>query len=223
MGVAFWALTAQLGAAPDLVDGAINPPQALIDSILPGTPEMQIQRRSDEVPTLNHLWLSQGPGPIRNGQVENVQPNNEVVGAIHTVLAHPTDPDVLYIGAVNGGIWKTTNATAASPDWQPLTDHLSSLSIGAMAFDPSDPDTIVAGINRSSGFAEEGGPLDGLLMTEDGGETWSLIEDLTDLRSLSLHSNSLNTLVPETFAHLAGLEYLSLRNNALSGPGVRTA
>ncbi len=176
MGVAFWALSAQLGAAPDLVDGAINPPQALIDSILPGTPEIQIQRRSDEVPTLNHLWLSQGPGPILNGQVENVQPNNEVVGAIHTVLAHPTDPDVLYIGAVNGGIWKTTNATAASPDWQPLTDHLSSLSIGAMAFDPSDPDTIVAGINRSSGFAEEGGPLDGLLMTEDGGETWSQID-----------------------------------------------
>src|SRR5687768_17641549 len=55
-------------------------------------------------------WQAQGPGPAVDGQVENVSPDNEVTGAIHTVLAHPTDPKVLYIGSVNGGVWKTTNA-----------------------------------------------------------------------------------------------------------------
>lgn len=123
-----------------------------------------------------------------------MEPNNEVAGAIHAVLPHPADPDVLYIGAVNGGIWKTANATAASPDWRPLTDDLSSLSIGAMAFDPSDAQTILAGIDRTSGFAEEGGPFDGLLLTRDAGETWTRI-DLPPISprvtGVSVHGNQL--------------------------------
>ena len=95
--------------------------------------------RSDLAPALHvpaptgAVWLPQGPGPTQNGQVENVAPNNEVVGAIHTLAAHPTNPDILYAGAVNGGIWRTMNATAASPTWTPLTDDLRSLSIGALA------------------------------------------------------------------------------------------
>src|SRR6266542_2688600 len=56
-------------------------------------------------------WTAQGPGPTQNGQVEHVTPNNEVVGAIHAVAAHPTDSNLLYVGAVNGGIWRTGNAT----------------------------------------------------------------------------------------------------------------
>jgi len=73
-------------------------------------------------------WQAQGPGPATDGQVENVQEqgsgvvDDQVVGAIHTVAAHPTNANVLYAGATNGGIWKTTNAQAASPAWTPLTD-----------------------------------------------------------------------------------------------------
>ncbi len=118
-------------------------------------------------------WLPIGPAPILYGQVENVVPNNEVAGAIHTVLAHPTDADILYAGAVNGGIWRTDNATALRPDWRPLTDDFHSLSIGAMAFDPEDPNTILAGIGRYSSFAQAGGDRVGLLLSKDGGETWT--------------------------------------------------
>ena len=208
LGIAFCYVA--VGAAPDqnsisyttapdhapatALTGAFNPSQALFDSTSLSGFEVQDNQRIDDVPTLNHLWLPQGPGPILNGQVANVEPNNEVAGAIHAALAHPTDPGVLYIGALNGGIWKTTNATIASPDWQPLTDHLSSLSIGAMAFDPSDAQTILAGIDRTSGFSEEGGPLDGLLLTRDAGETWTQI-DLPPISprvtGVSVHGNQL--------------------------------
>src|SRR5262245_50140404 len=122
-------------------------------------------------------WIAQGPGPTRNGQVDNVTPNNEVVGAIHTVAAHPTDANILYVGGVNSGIWRTGNATAASPTWTPLTDNFPSLSIGALEFDPSDPTrrTLVAGVGRFSSFGRNGGPLTGILRTTDGGDNWTQI------------------------------------------------
>jgi hypothetical protein len=122
-------------------------------------------------------WTAQGPGPTRNGQVENVTPNNEVVGAIQTVAPHPTDPNILYAGGVNSGIWMTGNATVASPHWTPLTDDFPSLSIGALEFDPNDAthQTLVAGIGRFSSFAFDGGRLPGLFRTTDGGDNWAPI------------------------------------------------
>lgn len=123
-------------------------------------------------------WQAQGPGPIIFGQTENVTPDNEVVGAIHTLLTHPTDPDIIYAGAVNGGIWKTTNATDGQPTWTPLTDDLPSLSVGAMAFDSADDtfQTIYAGTGRFSSIRREGGEPIGLVKTTDGGATWSTLD-----------------------------------------------
>src|SRR5262249_3723803 len=120
-------------------------------------------------------WTAQGPGPIRNGQVENIAPNNEVVGAIKTVAAHPTDSNILYVGGVNGGIWRTGNAKAANPTWTPLVDHFPSRPIGALEFDPTDAThrTLVAGIARVSSFRLIGGPLTGILRTTDGGDNWT--------------------------------------------------
>jgi photosystem II stability/assembly factor-like uncharacterized protein len=106
-----------------------------------------------------------------------VAPENEVSGAIHTVAAHPNDPDILYAGAVNGGIWRTDNATAVSPAWTPQTDDQTSLSIGALEFDPGDPNTLIAGIGRVSSFSQAGGDLPGLLRTTDGGGNWTPIAD----------------------------------------------
>src|SRR2546426_11794162 len=99
-------------------------------------------------------WVSQGPGPTQGGQTEGIA-NGLVIGAVQAVAAHPTDPNVLYIGAVNGGIWKTTNATAANPTWTSLTDAHPSLSLGALAFDPTDAtnQTLVAGVGRFSSLS----------------------------------------------------------------------
>src|SRR5215510_1790809 len=122
-------------------------------------------------------WTAQGPGPTKNGQVENLPPDDEVVGAINSIAVHPTDSNILYVGGVNSGIWRTGNATAASPHWTPLTDNFPSLSIGALEFDPLDATnkTLVAGIGRFSSFGRNGGPLTGILRTTDGGDNWARI------------------------------------------------
>ncbi|MGE0375384.1 MAG: GEVED domain-containing protein, partial [Planctomycetaceae bacterium] len=119
-------------------------------------------------------WVSQGPAPVLDGLSENVNPQDQVTGAVHTVLAHPTNADILYLGSVNGGIWKTTNATATNPFWTSQTDFLGSLSISAMAFDPTDGthNTLVAGTGNFSSFFQAGAT--GLVYrTTDGGANWT--------------------------------------------------
>jgi hypothetical protein len=100
-----------------------------------------------------------------------------VAGAIKAVTPHPNDANVVYIGAVNGGVWKTTDASSKRPHWQPLTDDQKSLSIGALAFDPTDRtyQTLVAGTGRFSSDAGIGSALIGLLRTTDGGASWTTI------------------------------------------------
>ncbi len=121
-------------------------------------------------------WTSLGPAGTTGGQVEGIT-NRPVTGPVQAILAHPTDPDILYIGAVNGGVWKTTNATAASPSWTPLTDEQASLSIHSLTFDLNDPtyNTIYAGIGRRSSYGQVGGQRTGLMRSTDGGQTWQAV------------------------------------------------
>src|SRR5689334_19998686 len=102
-------------------------------------------------------WVSQGPGPNTQGQVEGIS-QRPVVGAIKTVATHPTDAATIYVGAVNGGIWKTTTATAATPTWIEQLGVNRALSIGAIAFDPTDAthQTLIAGVGRFSSFGSRG-------------------------------------------------------------------
>ncbi|MEM9826006.1 MAG: hypothetical protein AAF958_05430 [Planctomycetota bacterium] len=120
-------------------------------------------------------WIEQGPhGAHLPQNIERLGPSNTISGATHTVVAHPTDADILYIGAVNGGIWKTENATDLVPLWTPQTDALGSLNIGALAFDPTDSEsqTLVATTARYSSYGGVGGDRGQVFRTTDGGDTW---------------------------------------------------
>lgn len=124
------------------------------------------------------VWTPQGPRPTTRGQVEGLV-DNEVVGAIKAVAAHPTNPDIVYVGAVNGGVWRTRNGRNARPTWEQLTDAQRSQSIGALEFDPTDNThgTLVAGTGRFSSLSRVGGALIGLLRTTDGGAAWTTLDN----------------------------------------------
>ena len=87
------------------------------------------------------------------------------VGAIEAIAADPTNADRVFVASVGGGVWETTNATAASPTWTPLTDQMPSLEMGAIAFDPNDGtfNTLWAGTGRFSNGFGDGGPTVGLV------------------------------------------------------------
>lgn len=120
-------------------------------------------------------WTPFGAAPNTGGQVENMG-DGEVSGAINVVAPHPSDEKILFVGAVNGGIWMTDKATDAAPAWKNLTDDQPSLAISALEFDPEDGShkTLVAGTGGFSSFGAGGAPI-GLLRTIDGGNSWKLL------------------------------------------------
>jgi len=124
---------------------------------------------------LGNAWQAQGPGYSTEGQTENIPDGNPVCGAVHSLAVHPTNADIIYAGAVNGGVWLTTNATAAAPVWTPLTDEFPSMCIGDLEFDPIDASsrTLVAGTGRFSNFAGRGTAPTGILRTANGGNSWT--------------------------------------------------
>ena len=124
-------------------------------------------------------WVQAGPAPANNGQPENIT-NSPVSGATEAVVAHPSNASILWVGTVNGGIFRTNNATAASPTWTAQTDTASSMSIGDLALDPTDGtfNTLVAGIGKVSSYTSDGGSRAGLLRTTNGGTSWTLLSSL---------------------------------------------
>ena len=121
------------------------------------------------------------------GQVENVA-DRPVAGAIRVAAPHPEDANIVYVGAVNGGVWKTMDAMSPNPNWVPLTDDARSLSTGALAFDPTDAShqTLVAGTGRYSSNNRTGTALIGLLRTTDGGASWQVIDGGRLLRNAQI-------------------------------------
>jgi hypothetical protein len=111
-----------------------------------------------------------------DGQVE-ILPDREVVGAVHDVAPHPSDPNILFIGTTNGGVWRSDNALSAQPGWTHLSSTLPSQSIGALEFDFTDRSfsTLVIGFGRFSSY-HRGGSLSGVARTTDGGRTWSVLD-----------------------------------------------
>ena len=53
-----------------------------------------------------------------------------------------SQPFTFYMGMVNGGVWKTTNAGRT---WIPIFDDQPTGSIGSIAVAPSDPNIIYVG------------------------------------------------------------------------------
>jgi autotransporter-associated beta strand protein len=131
---------------------------------------------------LAQTFVSQGPSPI-SGTLDDVQSgdlNNgtrgTVTGAIQAVLPDPVNPNVIYIGATNGGVWKTSNG---GQSWTPLTDKQVSLSVGGLAFDPTDQSRqklyVAMGATSSGGIGAgtvTSGQLPGILYSPDGGTSW---------------------------------------------------
>jgi photosystem II stability/assembly factor-like uncharacterized protein len=101
-------------------------------------------------------------------------------GRVVAVAGVTGDSTTFYFGAVNGGVWKTTDAGTV---WRPIFDKQPVASIGAIAVAPSDPKTIYAGTGESD-IRSDLSSGDGVYKSTDGGSTWMHV-GLEDARQIS--------------------------------------
>lgn len=107
-------------------------------------------------------------GGVTPGSWQWVGPGN-IGGRIRALVINPTNPSIMYVGSVAGGVWKTTDGGTT---WSILTDFLPNMAVSSLAMDPTDPNIIYAGTGEGffNGDAIQG---NGIFKTTDGGANWS--------------------------------------------------
>ena len=83
------------------------------------------------------------------------------------VAGIPDQPNVLYIGVNNGGVWRTSDYGRT---WKPIFDDQATGSIGALAVAPSNPDIIYVG--SGEGLQRPDLWWGRRVKSTDGGTTW---------------------------------------------------
>ena len=90
-------------------------------------------------------------------------------GRTRAAFGVASEPNVFYIGQVDGGVWKSNDYGRT---WHPIFDQEPTQSIGAIAVAPSDPKIIYVG----SGEGLQRPDLsvgDGIYKSTDAGKTWT--------------------------------------------------
>ena len=113
-----------------------------------------------------------------------------------------SQPNVLYIGPVNGGVWKTTDYGRT---WMPIFDDQPTGSIGAITVAPSDPNIIYVG----SGEGLQRPDLstgDGIYKSIDAGRTWTHLglRDGQQIPNIAVDPHNPNRLFVAVLGHPYG-------------------
>jgi photosystem II stability/assembly factor-like uncharacterized protein len=128
-------------------------------------------------------WTSLGPQPINSEDPTYQDPVVNNFGAgwgidsgrVTTVETHPTNNLIAYMGAADGGVWKTTNG---GTNWKPTSDGLPTQAIGDLALAPASPQTLYAGTGEASTNQDAYYGM-GVFKTTNGGTSWAKVGGTT--------------------------------------------
>ncbi|HEY4111824.1 T9SS type A sorting domain-containing protein [Puia sp.] len=112
------------------------------------------------------IWTERGP--------------NNIGGRCRAILVDLSDAsgNTVIAGSVSGGLWRTTNFTAATPSWTQNSTVLANLAITTLAQDPSNHNILYAGTGEGFFNVDAIRGL-GIYKSTDGGTSWSLLSSTT--------------------------------------------
>ena len=130
-------------------------------------------------------------------EFKNLKPRNigpaGMSGRITTIDAVVANPNIVYVGAASGGIWKTENF---GHSWAPVFDEQPLLNIGAIAIQQSNPSVVWVGTG-------EGNPRNslnlggGIYKSLDAGKTWKkmgLDKTITSIYFITVRFRDVNKI-----------------------------
>ena len=132
-------------------------------------------------------WTAVGPASIDSGLRS---------GNVNAIAVDPSDPsgNTVYVGASNGGVWKTSNFYTTDPQgptYVPLTDlgPNGAINIDSIAILPrnGDPNQSIIYALTGNGFAKTDtatpplGTGVGVLRSMDGGKTWHVLDSTVNV------------------------------------------
>lgn len=113
-------------------------------------------------------------------------------GRIADIVIHPEHEHTWYVAVGSGGIWKTVNGGTT---WQSVFDGQGSYSLGCLALDPQNPNTVWAGTGENVGGRHVGFG-DGVYRSADGGASWEHrgLKTSEHISRIIVHPTDQNTL-----------------------------
>ncbi len=89
-------------------------------------------------------------------------------GRVTAIVGVAGDSNLYYVGTAGGGIFKTIDGGL---QWKPVFDHESTASVGALALDPSNPNTVWVGTGEAN-VRNDLVDGHGVYVSNDGGQSW---------------------------------------------------
>jgi len=114
-----------------------------------------------------------------------------IEGRITTIAIHPSNPQIVYAGTANGGVWKSTNFCAS---WVSIFDNQNTSSIGTVTIDPVNPNIIYCGTGEPNSLRSYYPGTD-MYKSTDAGITWIAIGLLNTYSIGNMVINPFNTQV----------------------------
>jgi len=131
----------------------------------------------------------------------SIGPSN-MGGRASDIAGVPGDPNLVYIATGGGGLFKTTDSGVT---WKPLFDRENTISIGAIALQPNNPDVIWVGTGESA-VRNSVGFGDGVYRSTDGGQIWAHLglEETERISGIVVHPTDPNTIFVGALGHAFG-------------------
>jgi photosystem II stability/assembly factor-like uncharacterized protein len=134
-------------------------------------------------------------------KLRNIGPAN-MGGRIDDFAVVESNPDVVYVGAASGGVWKTVNRGVT---WKPIFDTQETSTIGDITVAPSNPDVVWVGTGEPNN-RQSSSWGNGVYKSNDGGKTWKSmgLSDTHHIGRIVIHTENPDIVYVAALGHLWG-------------------